>query len=253
MGCCQSNEGEVRRPRENEHHNNNGPRRNNRHNYVRNERPGPAEPYWGTIDKIENIISDSYVGEGIKRTHAYTTDLTEDQYKHWKEQFWETRWEGSEDIWAVLKEACELDHKSAAKLVEQNGIVLQNNRLTFWYDSMGRSYVIPAACINEPVGFGVDKEKEMLDAKDQPDEVKTLNLVLRNASTFNDDKIEIDDDCSVLELKKKYAELKNCDDHKMVRILYFGKELKDDYNLYHYQINDEVILIGVINELLYED
>ena len=109
-----------------------------RHNGGRNNRPqvqrdrvDPNSAYCGTIDKIENVIPDSYVGEGIKRTHAYTTDLTEEQYKKWKEQFWGTRCEGSEAVWEILQKACELDHVEAAELIDKNGITLHSGRLTF--------------------------------------------------------------------------------------------------------------------------
>lgn len=253
MGCWNGKEGNVQRPRDDADAQNRRRGNNNRVNYARPERRDPADAYWGTIDKIENVLGDTYVGEGVKRTHAFTTDLTEEQYEKWKKQFWETRWEGSEEIWQVLKKACEVDHTEAEELIQQHGIVLHNNRLTFCYDEKGRSYVIPPACINEPVGFGVDKEKERLEGAGEPDEVKKLNLVLRNASTFEDDNIEIEDNCSVKELKKKYAKLKDWDDWKKVRILYFGRELNDDYKLWHYSINDDIVLIAVINNLLFEE
>lgn len=109
--------------------------------------------------------------------------------------------------------------------------------------------MIPAACINEPVGFGEDEEKVRLNQVNEPDEVKTLNLKIRNASTFEDDEIEIGDDSTVSDLKEKYAELKDCD-QKKVRILYYGRELRDEYKLWNYEINDEIVLIGVINQEL---
>lgn len=249
MGCWSGKESEVHRPREN---GNNGRthRNNGRPQVQRENRVDPNSAYCGTIDKIENVIPDSYVGEGIKRTHAYTTDLTEEQYKKWKEQFWETRCEGSEAVWEVLRKACELDHIDSAELIEKHGITLHAGKLTFWYDEKGMSYAVPPACINEPVDFGKDKEKERFDAIDKPTEIKTLNLVLRNASTFEDDTIQIEDSSSVVDLKKQYAEEKNCGSGNKVRILYFGRELKDEYNLWHYGINDDIILIAVVNQEL---
>lgn len=110
--------------------------------------------------------------------------------------------------------------------------------------------MIPAACINEPVGYGEDEEKERLDKVQNPDETKTLNLTIRNASTFEDDQIEISDDSTVSDLKEQYSELKECDDQKKVRILYFGRELRDEYQLWRYEINDEIVLIGVVNKEL---
>lgn len=253
MGCCSSSQDDVRRPRESGEVAGNYGRGGARSNNVRVERQNPGDPYCGTIDKIENIIPDTYVGEGIKRTHAFTIELTESQYAHWKDQFWETRCEGRPEVWEVLKRCWEVDHVEAAELIKENGIILQNNRLTFCYDSTGKSYIVPAAWINEPVGYGADKEKEALEAKSKPQETKSLNLVLRNASSFEDEKIKIKDSWSVVELKEKYAKLKKIDDWKKIRILYYGKELKDDFNLYNYEINDEIILIAVVNHHLYDD
>jgi hypothetical protein len=61
------------------------------------------------------------------------------------------------------------------------------------YDEKGRDYNLPPAIINEPVGFGEDKEKVLLEAKEAPEESTTLTITLRNASTFNDDQLEIED------------------------------------------------------------
>lgn len=261
MGCWSSNQEEVKNPRG---AHGEAPRNVNRGGAgagagggravnVRINNQNPGDPYCGTIDKIENPIPDSYVGEGIKRTHAYTIDLTEEQYEKWKSQFWQTRCEGDPYIWDLLKQACELEHKAGAKLLKDNNVTLHNNRLTFCYDSTGKGYVIPPACINEPVGFGVDKEKEQLEAKEEPSETVTLNLILRNASTFKDDEIDIKDSWSVTKLKEKYAKLKDVDDFKKIRLLYYGKELKDEFKLFHYEINPKIILIAVINNQLYDD
>lgn len=256
MGCWSSNQEEVKQPRgaEGGRDHNRPVRNNGRQAGVRVNNQVPSSPYWGTIDKIENIIPDSYVGEGIKRTEAFTIDLTEDQYYKWKEQFWETRVEGLEWVWNIIKEAVDLDHKEWEKFLINKGIIIDPRKgLKWWYDDKGRSYDLPPAMINEPVGFGEDKEKVMLDHKDEPNEVTTLTLMLRNASTFKDEEIEIDDTWSVKELKERYAELADCDDIKKIRILYYGKELKDNYYLYHYEINQEIFMIAVINDQLYDE
>jgi len=237
-------EGENRRPARGGHRQ--APVRNN-------NQGGNSNPYCGTIDKIEMIIPDSYVGEGIKRTEAFTITLTEDQYDKWKEQFWETRVEGLDWVWKVLKEAVTLEQKEAKELLLNKGIKPDDRLgLKMCYDEKGRSYILPPAMINEPVGFGEDKEKNILEAIKEPDEEMELTLILRNASNFEDDEIQISDHSSVNELKEKYAELKDVDDIAKIRILYYGKELKEGYNLYHYDINEEIILIVVVNNELYD-
>ena len=180
-----------------------------------NQRAGASNPYCGTIDKIENIIPDSYVGEGIKRTEAFTVSLTEDQYEKWKEQFWETRVEGLDWVWKIIKKAVILDSKEAKELLLNKGIKPDDRHgIKMCYDEKGRSYILPPAMINEPVGFGEDQEKLHLDAKEAPSENKTLTLTLRNASKFDDDEIEISDASTVTELKQQYADIQDVDDIK---------------------------------------
>jgi len=52
---------------------------------------------------------------------------------------------------------------------------------------------------------------------------------------------------TVTDLKERYAEMKEVDDIKKIRFLYYGKELKDGYKLYQYDINEEIIVIAIIN------
>mmetsp|Transcript_13902 Transcript_13902/g.15564 ORF Transcript_13902/g.15564 Transcript_13902/m.15564 type:complete len:124 (+) Transcript_13902:394-765(+) len=118
------------------------------------------------------------------------------------------------------------------------------------YDEKGQSYILPPAMINEPVGYGEDMEKMALEAKDAPNEEKTLVITLRNASKFDDEEIEISDGSTVTDLKEKYAELQDVDDIRKIRLLYYGKELKEGYKLFHYDINEEIILIAVVNHEL---
>lgn len=58
---------------------------------------------------LETIIADSFVGSGCKRTPAFTVDLTEEQFKEWREQFWDTRVEGKAEVWEIIRQACEAE------------------------------------------------------------------------------------------------------------------------------------------------
>lgn len=218
MGCWSSNNEEAKNPREARRE---APRHHRAHREVaRNAARGAggqpnAVPYYGTLDKIEKIIPDSMTGEGIKRTEAFTVDLTEDQYKKWKDQFWETRAEGSEWVWNILREAVDLQASEAKELLKSNGIKYESRLgLKMCYDETGKSYVLPPAIINEPVGFGEDLEKKKLDQIEAPKDDKTLTLTLRCASKFEDDEIEISDHSTVVELKEAYADLKEIDNIK---------------------------------------
>ncbi|CAI2370488.1 unnamed protein product [Moneuplotes crassus] len=218
MGCCSSNQEEAKSPRGARRENPRPPRpqREAPRNPARGggNRPN-AVPYYGTLDKIEKIIPDTMTGEGIKQTEAFTVDLTEDQYKKWKDQFWETRAEGSEWVWNILKEAVDLQADEAKELLKNNDIKYESRLgMKMCYDQTGKSYVLPPAIINEPVGYGEDLEKKRLEEVKAPKDEKTLTLILRNASKFDDDEVEISDHSTVLELKEKYADLKDVDNIK---------------------------------------
>ena len=120
------------------------------------------------LDRIERIIPGEFVGEGIKRTPAFTVTVTKEEYPRWVEQFWGTRAENSPEVWEVLRAACGADHESAEAIVIASNLVLQNGLLGQVYDERGRLYQVPFACINEPKGFAEDAVLERLKSMEPP-------------------------------------------------------------------------------------
>lgn len=57
-------------------------------------------------------------GDGIKRTPAYETPMTKHELEKWRKEFWETRTQGSMQIWQLLRTACEEDPATAEALIQ---------------------------------------------------------------------------------------------------------------------------------------
>lgn len=87
-------------------------------------------------------------------------------------------------------------------LLEEAGLILDNDLMKFIYDSTGESYKVPYACINEPLGYGEDVEAKKIEGHSKPEESKMLTLKIRNALKFEDKELEIDWLESVRSLKE---------------------------------------------------
>ena len=59
---------------------------------------------------ISKIIRGQYSGDGIRKTRAYETKLTEQEYDEVKNLFWESRISGKESTWKILRIICESDY-----------------------------------------------------------------------------------------------------------------------------------------------
>jgi hypothetical protein len=56
------------------------------------------------------ILENQYVGESIRKTNAYSTRLSREEWQRKKEEFWETRTEGKQECWQAIRMACETDN-----------------------------------------------------------------------------------------------------------------------------------------------
>lgn len=59
---------------------------------------------------IPTIIKGKYSGDGIRKTKAYETKLTEQEYDEVRNLFWESKIGKNESIWRLLKIICESDY-----------------------------------------------------------------------------------------------------------------------------------------------
>ncbi len=102
------------------------------------------------------------VGDGLKRTPAYNTPLTEEQLRTWIHEFWgktpaavliltDTRTQGRPDIWQLLRNCCDEDPATAEALLVAAGLQIPQGSLTLVIDDSGVYYRVPICCINKPL------------------------------------------------------------------------------------------------------
>ena len=120
--------------------------------------------------KVETVIKDQMIGEGIKETPAYETPLSKHDLIKWRSEFWETRTQGSKHIWNLLKSACEEDPETANALILAAGLQMPQNSLTLVVDEQGMYYRLPLCVINEPLNFNADHLAKKLVDKQAPKE-----------------------------------------------------------------------------------
>jgi hypothetical protein len=116
------------------------------------------------------VLSNQTTGEGIKKTPSYETPLSKHKLQQWRNEFWETRTSGSQEIWQLLKNACAEDHCTAQALIEAADLTMPQNSLTTCIDSAGVYYRVPIACINDPVNYDQNYQYLQMKQKDQPNE-----------------------------------------------------------------------------------
>ncbi len=70
---------------------------------------------------------------------------------------------GDEYIWLLIKNACELDHEAAEKLIKKReDLTMPQNSLTLIVDEEEVYYRVPICVINDPVKYEVDSATDQL-------------------------------------------------------------------------------------------
>eukprot|EP00871_Galdieria_phlegrea_P000824 jgi/Galph1/1742/GphlegSOOS_G429.1 len=79
--------------------------------------------------------------------------LTETELKRMREEFWDTRTEGRQEMWQALKAAAETtDDSLRNEIIKATEIVPANREGTLesCYDELGNYYEIPVYCLRDP-------------------------------------------------------------------------------------------------------
>ncbi len=92
----------------------------------------------------------------MKRVPCYETPLTKHELDKWRKEFWETRTQGSQHIWQLLRNACEETPETAEALILAAGLQMPQNSLTLIIDENGVYYRVPICCISDPVNFQIN-------------------------------------------------------------------------------------------------
>lgn len=163
-------------------------------------------------------------------------------------EFWDTRVEGDPRAWQVLKTALEESDPSnlylaqSRLLVEASGLKLQGDSLIVVHDESGRRYEIPPFIISEPERYGSEKPAPELPSSYKE---KTIAFKIR-CTKFADFGMIVGTLSTIRSIKEKYASSQNINPTK-VRLFYNGKELKNDTQLAHCNIEPDVIIQAAVS------
>ena len=121
--------------------------------------------------------------------------------------------------------------------------MIKSGSLTLVTDDTGQfPYRVPISCINDPLRYIVQDTKDILEDKNKPEETELEGVKIRNVKEA-DTLVTISNHALVSELKSQYLSEVGKDDSQNMRMLYGGKELKDDLPLYHYNVSSDWVII----------
>jgi Ubiquitin-binding domain/Ubiquitin family len=181
--------------------------------------------------KLENSVS----GKGCRRTVSWHTNLSRQEINIKIKEFWETRVEGKEEVWNLLKHACTIaDPLEIENLLKSNGLKMPDGLLQQTYDRQGNKYDLPPFVINKAISYGgVNKDQSTAI-------VNTSITVIFRSVRFEDCSLKLNSCDLVSDIKSKlYEKLKIMN---KLRLFYGGKELKDNVALGNYSIKDRDIV-----------
>ena len=178
-----------------------------------------------------------FVGKGLKKMKGYISIVSKEELEKRRKAFWGTRVEGDPLIWNFLKELCDLpegEEDNMKAMLEANEMTPLKKCINVTYDKSGEVYEIPNYCINEPVKF------DLPESHVKKPEKKNLSFHIRKG--VQQIKIKASNYTLVSKLKinigKKFET-----DSKNVRLFYRGKELKNENELWVYNIEEDCVVM----------
>ena len=127
---------------------------------------------------IEKIIEGKFIGQGVKWTPAYECKVSPEELLKYREEFWNTRTQGNQEIWSILRNAIDAEPADAEAMIKATGLTPHAGIMTLIFDDQRFPYRIPIAIINEPEGYLPD-EMEQLDEAEKPEEEQLEGLKIR--------------------------------------------------------------------------
>lgn len=188
------------------------------------------------------VEQDLYVGHGLKKMKGYISNIPKSELQKRRKDFWETRIEGNQEIWAYLREICEMEDVEGGvdveELLDMYNIRPYKNCINIVYDQMGNLYEIPNYCIHEPSKYDLPELK-----KEPPKNKKIINFIIRNGK--NQIKVSYSNYCLVKEVKK-FLGKKYGTNEKNVRLFYYGKEMQNEQQLWIYNTDNDSVVTMMI-------
>ena len=179
---------------------------------------------------FHEVDEEKYIGTGIKKIKGYISNISEEELLKKRKEFWETRIEGNPETWNFLKEICEnkdSDDNDILAYLQACDIVPYKSCINVTYDQNGFLYEIPNYCIQDPYKYNVPKEDK--------EKSKKQNIVFFIWKEGKIIEIKNNNYLSVSDLKNLLSQQFNFDKEK-IRLFFGGKELKDEKELWYYNI-----------------
>ena len=187
------------------------------------------------------VTEDIYVGLGIKKMKGYISPISKEDLERKRNAFWGTRTEGNEQTWNFLREICQMppgEEENIIPMLEAYNLVPYLDCINITFDSLGGLYEIPNYCINDPYKYDIIEEK-----KEKPIEEK-ISFYVRKV--IDNIKISTSNYTSVEKIKEQLTKKYNVEIDK-IRLFFYGKELKNNFELWNYNISNDCVVVVMIN------
>ena len=188
---------------------------------------------------FKEVEEDIFIGKGLKKMKGYISPISKEDLDKKRISFWGTRTEGNEQTWMFLKQICEMsdeENDNINVMLEAFGLVPYKNCINITYDASGALYEIPNYCINEP-----NKYEIIEDEKVRPKEEKVKFHLKGTHKT----KITCSNYETVEKVKLKLGKKYNADIDK-IRLFFYGKEMKNNLELWNYNVTQDCVVILMI-------
>ena len=187
------------------------------------------------------VTEDIYVGLGLKKMKGYISPISKEDLERKRNAFWGTRTEGNEQTWNFLREVCQMppgEEENIIPMLEAYNLVPYLDCINITFDSLGGLYEIPNYCINDPYKYDIIEEK-----KEKPIEEK-ISFYVRKV--IDNIKISTSNYTSVEKIKEQLTKKYNVEIDK-IRLFFYGKELKNNFELWNYNISNDCVVVVMIN------
>ena len=187
------------------------------------------------------VTEDIYVGLGLKKMKGYISPISKEDLERKRNAFWGTRTEGNEQTWNFLREVCQMppgEEENIIPMLEAYNLVPYLDCINITFDSLGGLYEIPNYCINDPYKYDIIEEK-----KEKPIEEK-ISFYVRKV--IDNIKISTSNYTSVEKIKEQLSKKYNVEIDK-IRLFFYGKELKNNFELWNYNISNDCVVVVMIS------
>ena len=185
------------------------------------------------------VEEDIFVGNGLKKMKGYISPISKEDLDKKRISFWGTRTEGNEQTWLFLKQLCEMppdEEDDMVVMLDAYGLVPYNNCINITYDTSGFLYEIPNYCINDPYKYEI-VENEKVRPKEEKITFKLKGTHKTKITCTNYETVS-----KVKEtLSKKYSV-----EIDKIRLFFYGKEMKNDLELWNYNVSQDCVVILMI-------